>query len=223
VSNTELPPDKLWRLTVYGGHRIDGNGSRQHPRAIDKQRISERQNNRCLYCDLPIGAEIMRWQQAGNKRNGIVTLRAHWDHFVPYAYLLRNPSSNWVLACHVCNGLKLARIFHTVERAREFILPKRIAKGYESPEAVIHRLRRDGQEDLDHGMRRPTPEQLDILRLLAEGYTQKQIAERLEIPKGTVSNRILAAAMRLQVTGQQAAIEAAIGRGFIERDLGGAA
>lgn len=223
MSTTELPPNKRWRIAVYGGHRIDGNGSRKRPRETDKRRISELQSGRCLYCDLPIGAEIIRWSDPGHKRNGLVVLRPQWDHFVPYSYSLRNPSANWVLACHVCNGIKTARMFDSVEKARELILPERIRKGYEPPETVIHRLRRDGQGDLDDGLRRPTPEQLQVLALLATGLSQNAIAAKLSLPRSTVRNRILAASMRLKATDQQAAIEAAIERGYIDISLGDAA
>lgn len=132
VSAKELPPGD-WRLVVYGRSRISGQNKRESPRLADRSRVLELQGNRCLYCEIPIGAQIARGSQN-------ITLRAHWDHFVPFAYLASNPSSNWVLACHVCNGIKLARMFQTVQAARDLILPRRLTKGYESPEDVLFRI-----------------------------------------------------------------------------------
>lgn len=122
-----------WRLTVYGGTRISGQDRRKKPRVVDRARTLEIQGNKCLYCEIPIGTKV--WRGARE-----IHLRANWDHFVPYSYLAANPAANWVLACHVCNGIKVARMFDTVQAAREVILPRRLAKGYEAPEDVLFRL-----------------------------------------------------------------------------------
>lgn len=128
----ELPPGD-WRLRVYGRAPTDGVTTRQKPRVAERRRAIERQDNRCLYCEIPIGTPIWR-------RSKTVILRLNWDHFVPYAYLARSPRDNWVLACHVCNGLKSCRMFDTVQAAREAINPERIARGYEAPKEVLLRL-----------------------------------------------------------------------------------
>lgn len=128
----ELPPGD-WRLRVYGRGPSTGVTTRQRPRLAERNRAVELQDSRCLYCELPIGTAIWR-----NSRT--VILRTNWDHFIPYAYLARNPGSNWVLACHVCNIIKSCRMFDTVQQAREAILPTREAKGYETPRAVMLRI-----------------------------------------------------------------------------------
>lgn len=128
----ELPPGD-WRLRVYGRAPANGVTTRERPRVAERNRAIERQNNRCLYCEIPIGTPIWR-------RSKTVILRLNWDHFVPYAYLARSPRDNWVMACHVCNGLKSCRMFDTVQAAREAILPERIARGYEAPQEVLLRL-----------------------------------------------------------------------------------
>jgi 5-methylcytosine-specific restriction endonuclease McrA len=217
LSTTDLPPGKEWRRAVYGTVRITGAGSRTKPRQTDRQRVYAQQQGRCLYCDLPIDAEIHRQLAAGNRRNGMVKLLPHWDHFVPYSYLLRNPSANWILACHVCNGIKLARMFDSVELAREFILPERIRKGYEEPDAVIHRLRMQHLEDFEAGVRKPTNHQLRVLQMAADGMSAREIANKLEVRDGTIRDVLAAAAVNLRVRGLDAAIEAAQERGFIER------
>jgi hypothetical protein len=107
--------------------------TRQHPRVAERNRAIEKQNNQCLYCEIPIGTPIWRHSKT-------VILRLNWDHFVPYAYLARSPRDNWVLACHVCNRIKSCRMFDTVQAAREVILPERVARGYEAPKEVLLRL-----------------------------------------------------------------------------------
>lgn len=139
MSNRDLP-ESDWRRTVYGRSTISGISVRRAPRVAERAHILETQGNRCLYCELPIGTTIWRKAQT-------VTLRTNWDHFVPYAYLARNPHTNWVLACHVCNGIKSCRMFDSVQAARAVILPTREAKGYEDPKTVLLRLGLTPEED----------------------------------------------------------------------------
>lgn len=132
VTNRELPEND-WRRTVYGRSVISGTSTRKAPRLADRIRVQQAQGNRCLYCELPIATQIWR-------RSGTVILRTNWDHFVPYSYLARNPGMNWVLACHVCNGIKSCRMFDSIQAARAAILPVREAKGYEDPKDVLLRF-----------------------------------------------------------------------------------
>lgn len=143
-------PENDWRRAVYGRSAIGGIGVRRAPRLADRIRVQEVQGNRCLYCEIPIGTTIWRRSQS-------VTLRTNWDHFVPYSYLVRNPGANWVLACHVCNGIKSCRMFDSVQAARDTILPIREAKGYEDPKAVLLRLGLELTPDDD-----PWPEKIRI-------------------------------------------------------------
>lgn len=139
VSKHDLPPGD-WRLRVYERSRVSGVTTRQYPRIAERTRAIELQDNRCLYCEIPIGTAIWR-------RSRTVILRANWDHFIPYAYLARNPSTNWVLACHVCNRIKSCRMFDSVQQARQVILPARASKGYEEPKAVFLRIGLTASED----------------------------------------------------------------------------
>lgn len=123
-----LAPDD-WRNDVYGATQVTGGDRRRYPRKVERDRVIDRQGNACLYCGLTIGTLIWR-------RNRVVRLVANWDHFVPYAYCARNDGANWVLACHVCNRIKAARMFDTVQQARDAILPARRAKGYDAPNAL---------------------------------------------------------------------------------------
>lgn len=140
MTANELPADD-WRRDVYGQSQITGQTTRRKPRAGDKARVTTAQRARCLYCDLPIGCKILRGSQK-------VQLRTNWDHFVPYAYLARNPDANWVLACNVCNSIKSGLYFETLQSARDAILPKRLAKGYEDPRRTLMRLSIPASSDM---------------------------------------------------------------------------
>lgn len=127
----ELEPDD-WRRAVYGGVQIIGVERKRRPPKTVADRIRAAQHGACLYCEIPIGAQIWR----GNE---LVTLIANWDHFVPYAYAQRS-RGNWVLACHICNAIKSTRMFDTIQQARLVILPRRERKGYESPLSALARM-----------------------------------------------------------------------------------
>jgi 5-methylcytosine-specific restriction endonuclease McrA len=128
INNADLGPQEIpeWRLKIYGGPL--GGASRRYPTKRMKEALIEKQHNRCLYCDHAIGTAIER-------RGKAVILRPQYDHFVPYAYSRRNPRDNWVLACHVCNGIKSCRMFSTVADAQRLIRDERARKGY-----VVHEL-----------------------------------------------------------------------------------
>src|SRR5690348_10233210 len=95
-----------WRSRVYRSGGITGT-RRGRPSAVLRKQMLAKQGHRCLYCDLLFSGTVMRHGRP-------VVLRLVWDHFVPYAYLVRNPSDNWVAACHVCNAIKGSLMFETV-------------------------------------------------------------------------------------------------------------
>ncbi|MFF8784748.1 HNH endonuclease [Streptomyces sp. NPDC015125] len=209
----ELPASD-WRRAVYGRSQVGGIGIRRKPRAADRERIITQQGYKCLYCEIPISTKIFR----GNRE---IMLLANWDHFIPYAYSQRNPSNNWVLACHVCNGLKLARMFDDVEAARRAILPERIARRYESPESVFHRLGLERSRGaVLVAVARPTVRQLEALSCVAAGAATSQAATELGICQPRVYELVKAAARRMGVESREEAIELAIRNGFIERPKG---
>jgi 5-methylcytosine-specific restriction endonuclease McrA len=136
----QTPPVTLspgdWRIAVYGRTCITGAVRKNRAPAAAVRRALELQGNICLYCQIPIGTEILR-------RERLVRLRRHFDHFVPHAYSARNGASDFVIACHVCNTIKHSNMFATVEEARAYILPKREARGYEPVWSVLRRVNLD--------------------------------------------------------------------------------
>jgi hypothetical protein len=89
-----------------------------------KERILAEQEGRCFYCGEQFGA-------IKHRRGEPVTLRVNWDHRMPYAYSQDNRASNYVAACHVCNGIKSDHVFRDLEQAGAHIAAQRRAKGYD--------------------------------------------------------------------------------------------
>lgn len=219
LSAKDLPPGD-WRLTVYGSTRITGATTRTGPRQADRRRVTEKQAGRCLYCELPIGIEVWRQRPPHSRlSSGVVLLKPHYDHFVPYSYSLRNAASNWALACHVCNLIKTARMFDTVEQARDVVLPARLSKGYEAPETVLHRLRLKDEGNFEFGVRMPTVLQIAILRELSKGHAPRDIAQQMNMPVAQVRARIRAALRQLRAGSRRAGDQVRVHRSADSRQL----
>jgi DNA-binding CsgD family transcriptional regulator len=210
MSVRELPPDD-WRLRIYGRGPSSGSEGRRRIRAGERARIIADQDNCCLYCEIPIGTTIRR-------KGRDVTLRAQWDHFIPYSYLARNPSANWALACHICNLIKSCRMFQTVQDARAAILPERIRRGCESPKASI--LRAMSEPSAARPTRRAArsplgPRQTQVLECVAQGMSNVQISRSLGIKAPQVVEHLRGAVRAMGVATCHEAAEIAIKRGYI--------
>jgi len=72
------------------------------------------QEYRCLYCSRQFGSVVWRGRQRS-------TLRINWDHMVPYSYSRNNTTGNFAAACQICNGIKGAIMFESIEKARVHI------------------------------------------------------------------------------------------------------
>jgi hypothetical protein len=95
--------------------------------------LREEQSGKCAYCNIYANAVILR--------NGEeVQLFEVFDHFIPHAYVQANRSDNWVLACHVCNGMKSDRMFQNLTDARNALIPERSQKGYEVAQEFYFRV-----------------------------------------------------------------------------------
>lgn len=115
-----------WRIGVYGTS-LTGEGRRTSPTSKAKKEITAKQEGRCLYCRIKIGATVRRNDKP-------VAVRPAWDHFVPFLYSRRNPRDGWVLACTICNAIKGCSMFSTVADAQKHIIERRAALGYETIE-----------------------------------------------------------------------------------------
>lgn|ERR1700694_1437086 len=136
IATTEARPRPGWHAAVYGPYTAAGSYGerRRRPPAQLRRQVLSTQGNRCLYCDNSFGTVVRR------RGRPEVRLRLAWDHYVPYAYLRRNPTGNWVAACHVCNTLKRALLITlpldsidaplTLQQARDYLRHAWERKGY---------------------------------------------------------------------------------------------
>lgn len=92
------------------------------PASVKRAKL-EAQHHRCFYCDRSFGSLVHR-------RGKSMRLRVHYDHMVPYAYSQDNEADNFVAACHVCNSLKHAFYFNTLDEAQLFLFNAWREKGY---------------------------------------------------------------------------------------------
>lgn len=67
----------------------------------------------CAYCLIPFGSVI----QKGRRLKLSVV---NWDHVLPFAYLQANPGHNWAATCMVCNQIKGADVFKTMDEIRDY-------------------------------------------------------------------------------------------------------
>jgi hypothetical protein len=97
--------------------------ARRLPPVEDREAVLLRQDHRCIYCERAFGGVVFLGTQP-------MFLTIEWDHFVPFVYSQNNGTLNFAAACQICNGIKSAKFFHTIEEARLYVTQARRAKGY---------------------------------------------------------------------------------------------
>ena len=102
---------------------VEPEQKRHLPPKRDRDRQLEEQDYRCFYCLRRFGATVFR-------KTRTVKLKYVWDHMLPYSFSQNNSPSNFVAACQVCNGLKSAMCFKTLDDAQQFLNTRWIEKGY---------------------------------------------------------------------------------------------
>lgn len=96
---------------------------------IERQRQAlAEQGHLCFWCLQPFGQ--LEW-----RKRRLVVLRPVWDHLSPYVYSQDNHDDNFVASCQVCNGIKHAKMFDSVEACRAYIRVRRDAPGQPDSEA----------------------------------------------------------------------------------------
>lgn len=96
---------------------------RKTPCKADQLKILLDQGHCCMYCMRSLGSVVYRKHKA-------VRLKLNWDHALPYCYSYNNKASNFVAACHICNGIKGSYVFSTFDEARIHIQERWKEKGY---------------------------------------------------------------------------------------------
>jgi hypothetical protein len=114
---TNIEPKKFRRET-------DARFKRDRPSKKGREAILKAQFNRCIYCNVEFGTYRF-------KKGKPVKILIHWDHFMPFAYGANNKTSNFVAACHVCNGIKSSHVFNSLDEAKVELAAKRQEKGYD--------------------------------------------------------------------------------------------
>ncbi|MCA1832115.1 MAG: HNH endonuclease [Actinomycetota bacterium] len=115
--------DASWHAEVYGKWLGSGTRRRKTPGARHGRLILEEQQHRCAYCGIEFGDYTFR-------RGRPIQLRITWDHVIPYVYSEDSSDSNFVAACQVCNAIKNARMFESVNDAAAVIQRERWSRGY---------------------------------------------------------------------------------------------
>lgn len=116
-----LDPDRPVRVKVK--RMCEASDRRKGPSAKQCEAILREQAGRCLYCAREFGLFVYR----NGKR---VQLKLEWDHLIPYSYSRSCADQEFCAACHVCNGLKSATVYQTLEEARADLALKRERKGW---------------------------------------------------------------------------------------------
>lgn len=112
----EETPAVIKRMTL-------ADGARRQPTASQKRAILAEQRDRCLYCERAFGT----WAFRGGRS---VRLRVHWDHMIPFVYSASCSDNEFCAACHICNGIKAARMYQTLDEARTHLALERDRKGW---------------------------------------------------------------------------------------------
>ena len=102
---------------------VEADATRRRPSAERQAEILTAQQNRCLYCEVEFGSLVFR-----NKR--AVWLRVEWDHVLPFVFSQSCHDKEFAAACHVCNGIKSATIYATLDDARTALALTREMKGW---------------------------------------------------------------------------------------------
>lgn len=96
---------------------------RKRPKPKEIKEQLEHQGFVCFYCGKQFNTIVYR-------KKKVIILRMACDHMVPYSYSQNNHVSNFVIACHICNGMKSNKCFDTIEDAREYLNKRWEEKGY---------------------------------------------------------------------------------------------
>lgn len=110
-----------------GNFKIESQAEQRRirPAKLRLLQILEEQEGKCFYCGYPFTQLFIR-------KGKVVAMQMVADHKVPFSYMYNNKDDNFVIACHICNGIKSNKHFESKEQAQEYIMGVRDAKGYEA-------------------------------------------------------------------------------------------
>ena len=104
--------------------RREGRGvfKRKQPSVAHQRERLALQDNKCHWCARAFGDVVIL------RRGAVLTLRAVWDHFVPYSYTGSCDDLEFVAACQLCNGVKSNHIFDSEDECRQYLTRKTAKK-----------------------------------------------------------------------------------------------
>jgi len=106
------------------GIRREAEATRARVGAAVRRQVLHEQGHCCLYCGRRFGARV-------RCHGRTIRLRVEFDHMVPRTFAMDGAERNIAAACHVCNQLKGARCFASLEEARVLLHLAWGAHGYE--------------------------------------------------------------------------------------------
>lgn len=99
-----------------------------------------------------------------------------------------------------------------------YIPPEILQMSVASPSAAVQKLVKDLNQTQVKSDKNLTPRQTDVLRCMAEGLSNKQIAYKLNVSEGTVKIHITLLMRTLEVTNRTAAVRKATQLGLLNED-----
>jgi DNA-binding NarL/FixJ family response regulator len=151
------------------------------------------------------GIEATRRIAAGNSRTRVLILSSYDDD--PYIFaLLSAGASGYVLK--TASGEEIVRAVRTVQRGEAALSPEVASK-------VIRQATSGRPEGAREQVERLTPREIDVLRLAAEGMTNRAIGHELSIGHRTVQGHLANIYGKLGVNSRTEAVTQALRRGWI--------
>jgi DNA-binding NarL/FixJ family response regulator len=153
------------------------------------------------------GIEVTRWVRSNHRATGVLILTAYDDD--PYVLaVLKAGANGYVLK--TADGDEIANAVRAVNEGKSALDPEIARKVMDrvSGGSVI-----DGIEEL-------TSRELEVLTLVAQGYTNKAIGVQLGISDRTVQGHLAKTFGKLQASSRTEAVMRAVSSGWLPADLG---
>jgi DNA-binding NarL/FixJ family response regulator len=154
------------------------------------------------------GADVIRGLRAANRRIQALVLSAYTD--LDHVSLAVEAGAAGVVH-------KTARIAEVIGAIRRLEAGEPLLSAAEMVELCrVGRDRRRAREEAATMLAKLTPREMEVLRALAEGLSDKQIAERLYVGDGTVRSHLVNVFAKLEVASRLEAVLFAIRHSAVE-------
>jgi NarL family two-component system response regulator LiaR len=153
------------------------------------------------------GVETTRMMKNISPRTQVVVLTSYHDDNLIFPALKAGAIS------YILKDMKMNKLADAIQKAHngEVILHPKVAA------RVLHNIRTESQID-DEMHTALTERELDVLRLIANGYSNSQIAEKLVISENTVKGHVSNILSKLHLADRTQAAVYAWQQGIVKRD-----